>query len=296
MRTRINNSTVSIKRIIAPIIVLIAISACNSNYKKTDEIEQAKKYYFNAKYDSSIYYLNNIIEVDPNNAEAFFYLSRATYKINNFNMSLIYLNKADSLMFSVDSVEELKIDLFLKMVKYDDVINICDKQISKNPSNYQAYFNKAIALFNKSIAEPDTQASQEYLKLALQNINFSSNFKKNDNEYFVLRGAILYLLDDIKGATSDIEIALLREKRDSFVISQAYRWRGLIAEYQNNLESAEHFLDSAIEYANYREVLYIDRGNIKSELNKKDEACNDYRNALRLGDTSAVSKIKINCN
>lgn len=284
------------KTFLTTTIVLIVLSSCNLKHKDTQEIEQAKKYYFNAKYDSSIYYLNNIIEVDPNNAEAFFYLSRATYKINNFNMSLIYLNKADSLMFSVDSVEELKIDLFLKMVKYDDVINICDKQISKTPSNYQAYFNKAIALFNKSIAEPDTQASQEYLKLALQNINFSSNFKKNDNEYFVLRGAILYLLDDIKGATSDIEIALSREKRDSFVISQAYCWRGLIAEYQNNFESAEHFLDSAIEYANYREVLYLDRGDIKMQLNKKNEACNDYRSALRLGDTSALSKIKINCN
>jgi len=118
---------------------------------------------------------------------------------------------------------------------------------------------------------------------------------KGDNETFVLRGAIRYALSDNLGAIGDFDMAISQEKKDSSIISIAYRYKGLTENDLNNLRYAESLLDSAIIFEKKQAILYINRGDIRISLNKTDMACEDYRKALELGDNDAIDRIRENC-
>ena len=181
------------------------------------------------------------------------------------------------------------------MEKYDDYIEYCNKLISKNSSNYKMYFNKATALFNKANDAKTSETRVEQLKDALENVNISLNLNKDDNETFVLRGAIRFALADNKGAIGDFDMAISKEEKDSSIISIAYRYKGLTEKDLKNLSVAESLLDSAIIFEKKHAILYINRGDIRISLNKADLACEDYRKALELGDKDAIDRIREKC-
>lgn len=277
------------------VLFLLMLFSCNDiRNKSLSKLQTAKKYYENNKYDSSLTSLNDAIRLDSSNSEAYYYLSKTNFKIDNYNEALKYLNLAEKLQFNSDSIEALKLRILFEMEKYDDYIESCDRLISKNSSNYKMYLNKATALFNKA-NDATSETRVELLKDALKNVNISLKLNKEDNKTFVLRGAIRYALADNVGAIGDFDMAISQEKKDSSVISIAYRYKGLTEEGLNNLSYAESLLDSAILFAKKNAVLYINRGDIRISLNKTDMACKDYRKALEFGDNDAIDRIRENC-
>lgn len=283
------------KSIFLTTLFLLTLFGCNDNkHKSLSQLEAGKKYFENDKYDSSLTCLNDAIRLDSSNSEAYYYLSKTNYQIDNYNEGLKYLNLAEKRKFNSDSIKVLKLKILFAMEKYDDYIEYCDKLISKNSSNYKMYFNKATALFNKAL-DATSETSVDLLKDALKNVNISLNLNKGDNETFVLRGAIRYALSDNLGAIGDFDMAISQEKKDSSIISIAYRYKGLTENDLNNLRYAESLLDSAIIFEKKQAILYINRGDIRISLNKTDMACEDYRKALELGDNDAIDRIRENC-
>lgn len=276
-------------------LILLVLFSCNDNRNKSlSQLQAGKEYYENDKYDSSLTSLNDAIRLDSSNSEAYYYLSKTNYQIGNYNEGLKYLNLAEKRKFNPDSIEVLKLKILFAMEKYDDYIEYCDKLISKNSSNYKMYFNKSKALFNKA-DDATSETSVDLLKEALKNVNISLNLNKGDNETFVLRGAIRYALADNVGAIGDFDMAISQEKKDSSIISIAYRYKGLTEKDLNNLSYAESLLDSAIIFNKKHAILYINRGDIRISLNKTDMACKDYRKALEFGDNDAIDRIRENC-
>lgn len=280
------------KPVLLSILLILLIFGCSDSKRESlSQLEDEKKHYQNNSYDSSITFLNNAIKLNPSNSEAYYYLSKVNYDIENYSEGLKFVNLAEKHEFNTDSINSLKLKTLFALEKYDDYIQFNNELISKNSSNYKLYFNKAKALYNKSAKFKNVAQ----LKLALENINISFNLNKKDNEIYVLRGAIRYALSDNKGAIDDFEIAINQEKKDSLIISYAYRFKGLTNIQLKNFNHAEVLLDSAIIYNNDSAVLYHNRGNARFALNKADLACKDYRKALELGYNDAIYNIRENC-
>ena len=284
------------KNSLLSIIFILTLLSCNDQKQQAiKQLDIGKEKYYKDKFDTSLTYLNNAIKIDSANAEAYYFLGKVNYEIKNYSDGLKYLNLAEQKKYNYDSVQAMKLETLFAMEKYDDYIDLCNKLISKNTSNYKMYFNKATALFNKANDATTTENKIEKLKEALDNVNISLNLTKNDYETFVLRGAVRFALSDNKGAISDFDIAIKNEKKDSSIISIAYRYKGLTEKELNNLIYAESLLDSSIIFQNKHSTLYINRGDIRILLKKVGLGCEDYRKALEYGDNDAIERIRENC-
>lgn len=278
------------------ILIILALLSCNNKKQQSiKQLEIGKENYFKGNFDTSITFLNSAINIDSSNAEAYYFMGKVNYQIENYIESLKYLNLAEQKKYNHDSVQEMKLEILFTMKKFDDYIDLCNKLISKNASNYKIYFNKATALFNIANNAASTENKIEKLKEALDNVNISLNLKKNDYETFVLRGAVRFALSDNKGAISDFDIAIKNEKKDSSIISIAYRYKGLTEIELNNLNYAESLLDSAILFQKNNSILYINRGDIRILLKKIDLGCEDFRKAFEYGDNEVIERIRENC-
>jgi tetratricopeptide (TPR) repeat protein len=277
-------------------LILLTILGCNDNrHQSLGQLDLGKKHLENDKFDSSLTCLYNAIKLDSLNSEAYYYLGKINYQIDNYNEGFKYVNIAEKQNFNADSIEVLKLKILFAMNKYDDCIEYCNKLISKNSSNHKMYLYKAKALYNKANNAKTIETRVMQLKEALENVNISLNLNKDNNETFVIRGAIRYRLTDNKGAIGDFDMAISKEKKDSSIISNAYRFKGLAKKALKNLNDAELLLDSAIIFQNKTAELYINRGDIKISLNKTDLACADYRKAFELGYKDAIDRIREDC-
>lgn len=276
------------------LLCILHLSCKNKKHESLSQLNEGKRFYETNKFDSTLFYLNNAIKLDTLNSEAYYYLSKTNYQIENYEEGFKYLNIAEKKKFNSDSIEVWKLKFLFAMENYEEYIEYCDKLINKNSSNYKMHFNKAKALFNKA-NDASAETKLTLLKDALKDVNISINLNNGDNVAFVLRGAIRNALEDNLGAISDFDIAINREKKDSSIISYAYRYKGLTEQDLNNLSYAESLLDSAIIFMKVHAILYIDRGNIRILLNKTDFACEDYRKALELGDNDAIDYVLKHC-
>jgi tetratricopeptide (TPR) repeat protein len=285
--------------ILALISIMIFYGCSDKRTQSQELLRVGTIHYRNNKFDSSLIYLNNAIRVYSLNSEAYYYLAKINYQIENYDVALKNLALAEENKFNSKSIDSLKLEILFAMENYDEYIRYCDKLISNNPSNYELYLNKAKALYNKSSDDATDVANVKLCKDALDNVNISLELNNSDNETYVLRGAIRYKLLDFKGAISDFEITLNKEKKDSSIISAAYRYKGMTEQEMNNLRYAEILLDSAILFGkNGRKisVLYINRGDIRVKLKKVELACEDYRKALEYGDNNfSVDRLRENC-
>lgn len=259
------------------------------------QLKIAKDYFYQEKIDSCISYLNNVIKIDSTNSEAFYYIAKANYQIDNFVDGLKYLNLAEKNKFDLDSIQMLKLQILFAQENYEDYIAICNRLITKNTSDYKMYFRKATALYNQGNTSTSNELKDKKLKEALDAINTSLNLNKKDYEVYVLRGAIRIALSDNKGALDDIDIAIKNEKKDSSIIFRAYLYKSSVMQGLDNLTYSESLLDTSISYNPKHSILYIVRGDIRSKLNKVNFACDDYRKALELGDNDAIEKIREKC-
>ncbi len=277
-------------------IFIITIYGCNSSKSESlKQLREGKKHYQIKNYDSSITFLTKALVLDSLNSGAYYFFGKINYEINNYSEGLKYLSLARKHALRSDSLAFLRLKILSAMGNYDEFIQYNNELISKNPSNYKLYFNKARALHNKSYSVETNSAKVDLLKEAFENINISIGLNNTDNEIFVLRGVIRYALSDNYGALDDLNTAIKQEKQDSSIISIAYRYKGLTQVHLNNFTNAESLLDSAILYEKGIAVLYYNRGNVRIRLNKINLACDDYRKALELGENEAIDRIRENC-
>jgi tetratricopeptide (TPR) repeat protein len=285
------------KRFIVLLTLTITIIGCNENRSKSlSQLKQGKQYFLNEKYDSSIISLNRAIQLDSLNSEAFYYLSKNNYAIENYADGLKYLKLAESQKFNSDSIDELKLDILFATEKFDEYIKYCDKMISRNSSNSKIYRYKANAMFNIALDAKTDDMREEILKDALKSLNIALRLKEHDYHAICSRGSISIFLDDYKGAIRDFDTVIRNEKIDSSIISKAYRYKGITEKLLKNLTYAESLLDSAILYDKSISVLYLNRGDIRLLLKKSALACEDYRKALEFGDERAIDIIREKCN
>ena len=107
------------------ITLCVILLSCNDSQKQSiNQLKIGKEQYYNSKFDSSLNYLNQAINIDSENAEAFYYLGKVNYRINNYNDGLRYLGLAEQKSYNSDSIEVLKLQLLWKMQKYEDYINL----------------------------------------------------------------------------------------------------------------------------------------------------------------------------
>lgn len=278
------------------VLLLTVFASCTDNKMKSQkDLQVAKEFYLKSKYDSAIVYLNHAVKLDTSNSEAYYYLSKSNYKINNLGEALKFVDIAEHKKYNSDSTDNLKLKILFDQEKYDEFIANCDRLIKKNSSDYKIYFEKSTALFNKADKVESNDEKVDLLKKALDNINISLKLNNTNKETFILRGAIRFALDDFKGAINDFNLVIIAEKKDSTLLSKAYRYKGLTEKSIDNLTYAETLLDSAISFNKELGVLYLNRGDIRFRLDKFESACDDYRKSLELGENTAVDRIRERC-
>ena len=204
----------------------------------------------------------------------------------------------------MDNFEEI-VNKLQEEERYDEVIDLCNKEIADNPKNAQAYYEKAWA------EDSLRQESQ-----ALLDINKSINLLKNYLN-LSLKGYILWRLNDKEGAIKIFEEALKQNSKSLEALDGICDCYYFKHDYENAIKYAKRILvispnDAkainrignierkfrhfdiaiqtfirAIESDPKREIFYWDLGNCYCDINKYDEAIKVYQKAIELDETYA---------
>ena len=118
--------------------------------KNKDLIDQLSaegdKYYDNEEYDKALESYNKILDIDPNNAEAYYNKGYTYYMLNQNDEALKDFDKAIKLDPDYANTYNGKGDVFYELEQYDEALINYDKAIALDPINTFAYENKVLTL------------------------------------------------------------------------------------------------------------------------------------------------------
>jgi len=179
--------------------------------------------------------------------------------------------RTDSLKLSADSLFELR--------KYKDAISVYLIYIKNDTTNHEVYFKLANAY--GLINENDK---------ALIYANKSISLNQSDSRVYCLRGVLYGFFNLNEKCYSDLNRAIsLNAKNDL-----ALFYRGQFRLSEEEFKLAKEDFDNAITIITKGEYIFY-RGYAQVGLKLFDKACDDFKEALKLGVLEAENIIKENC-
>ena len=156
-----------------------------------------------------------------------------------------------------------------------------DRAIKLDPSDPDAWYNRACALY----MEQDNEGALRDLHKALQ-------LHKEDANALLLRGVIKGELSRDSDGLTDVEEALrLNPSIPSGNISYAVLLHGA-GRYEEAIVRFTQVIDQKEELA---EAHYF-RGDCHYNLGKKEKACQDFRTSAEMGDRDSQFIVRTYCN
>lgn len=163
--------------------------------------------------------------------------------------------------------------------EYEEALPLLTRATELNPNNSDMFF----ALSNIYNVTKD-------LDEAMVKINEALTLEPNQPDYLLHRANVQYKLKNYKAAISDYSDAIKYQIESGVMIDEAKTLynRGNCHLYLKNYAEAKADFDLAIEGGYRLYDVYHNRATANIRLNKKSEACSDYKAALELG--SPISK------
>lgn len=218
-------------------------------------------------YQEALKQFTEISTLDPHNWYHLFNIARCLEELGRCDEAISWYGK--SLKYNSDA-EEILLARGRCLLKteylpgaYTDILRV----LEKDPENFEAnYLMGKIAM-----ADNDPWVALNYLNKAIQ---------INDSEVnlFYHRGIIMGSMGNTYGALRDINYVL--SKKANF--NQAYYNRGILLMRSKQYEAAVRDFDTSEELQYAPAELFIRRGDSKTLLGDKTEACIDYKKAAQL--------------
>lgn len=259
------------------------------------------------KYENAVKLLNRSLELNNNNADAYFHRALALESIDEVNESLLSLNKSininpkylaayikkGNIMLKlghyINAIEDFtfatKLDpnhayaylaigcAYMGMKNYKKAIEEFDKSINLEPKMFEAYSNKGNALMEINL-----------INEALVNYNQAIEINKNFAVAYSNRSNPLKKLNKIEDAMHSINTALSIDPE----LSDAYYNKGTLLLEQNNLKEAIENFTNAINLNNLN-INYKYNLSLAMLTNKNlEEGWKLYENRLNLDEFKII--------
>jgi serine/threonine-protein kinase len=157
---------------------------------------------------------------------------------------------------------------------YQGAIENCSKAIKLKPNNPELYYKRGMVYL--TIGENRQSAIEDFTK-ALQ-------FAPKSSEIYWARGNAKKTLNDLVGATIDLETAI---KLDSKNFS-AYRNLAEIKSLQGDFTSSINYYNFYIENNATDDEIIIERGNVRTKQLRYKEALIDYNKAIQINPNNSI--------
>ncbi|HPG55097.1 MAG TPA: tetratricopeptide repeat protein [Candidatus Enterocola sp.] len=160
----------------------------------------------------------------------------------------------------------------LRQKQYDDAIIKFTATIAEDTTFTKAYYNRAIANFE----------SERYNK-AMNDLNVAIRQANNEtaSECYLLRGKIMFHLDDIKNALTDLDKAI--ELNPSNI--NARLDKAALLQYKREYALAEEEYSNILNISPDNASALLERGNCRQYIGQLEAAMNDYK-ILAINDSS----------
>ena len=129
--------------IILILILLILSPIISASISSNDLTARGKEFYNEGRYTKAIASFNEVLEEEPNNTEALFYLGWSRFYLLE-DMSPESWNKASN--FDNLYGKLCQASIYLLDAEYDSSIKICDELLNKKPKNIDTLFVKGMVL------------------------------------------------------------------------------------------------------------------------------------------------------
>jgi Tfp pilus assembly protein PilF len=281
------------------LIMMMAVS-CNFNKKEAKMHFEKSEAYFNKKdWNNASKEIEIAIKLDSANLESFYLKAKILSKSELYDEAIKALSHLISKNYKSDSVNFLIAKCYFNKSSYyhtkeynsnkkDEALKTSltyiDEAIKINRYYFDAHNLKQRTLFNLN--------SFEQTIIALNN---ALNIFPNDMRLVFSRGVVKEKLGDKSGAIIDLSTSINSNKLDSFDLSTAYRFRGLI---YSNIDSLQNGIDDctkSIQFDPESELSYLVRAGCFRKLGQMDKACEDYRKSADFGYIPAYEFIKQYC-
>ncbi|RME18729.1 MAG: tetratricopeptide repeat protein [Bacteroidetes bacterium] len=253
------------------------------NLKPIDEYYFTKSliYFYQNKKDEQEQTLLKTLEINPNHAEANYYLGMLYFNYQDYDKALNYYQKAvqakSDYAYAYNDLAStylMKNDLDNAIKNYELAAKYAQNAAFIYNNLGSAYrqkkdYSKAISAYNKAI-----QTDENYFLAYINN------------------GATKLEKGDIAGAKADFEKLIQKDPKNSAA------YNGLAGVYikEKDYKKAKEMATKAIELDNNNGQAYYNRGIARQMLREEDDACNDWKKALELGITPAKSFISTDCS
>lgn len=288
------------KRYFTTLIISIIISACASNQDKAIEhFERAQKLYKEDKIKDASIEIDSAINLDKSNLDFQITKAKIIAKTDNYELAISILQEVLNQNFKVDTVNYYLGDSYFGYGSYfskkqkvkesatgsfEKAVYYYNEAINNNAQYFEAYVAKSRAFHNQSKSDE-----------ALVVLNTAINLFPDSISLLYNRGVEKIYIGDLAGAMIDLNGSIQSNSLDSINQATAYRFRGLLHQKNNDLDSAIDDLTNALHYNPKDEYALYNRADCYREKGLKEKACNDYRRAADLGFVNLYATIKEYC-
>lgn len=209
-------------------------------------------------HEKSVADYEKAISLRPTDAEIYNELGKVYFLRNEFSKSLEVFNRILQLKPDAQASLEYRAGCKSKLLDYKGAIEDYDKLIQLSPKNFSLYYNKALQLdlLNEKVEACKTM-KKAYIRVE----------KRLSTEFFVVHN---YLMENCRENFSPKTLKVFDLSQEALNLYEERKIDLVIKKYDEMIAIVP---DSA--------SLYYDRGKMKRELNRFEEAIVDYKKSLQ---------------
>ncbi|OFX82319.1 MAG: hypothetical protein A2W99_09715 [Bacteroidetes bacterium GWF2_33_16] len=249
-------------------------------YSSTEkQIYKVEKYIKNGNYNEAFFLANEIINRNPNIADAYYLLSKINLYNSEFKSAKLNIDNAILLRSSDINFYLQRITINQKISENSEVLSDVNKLLRLNPYKSDFYLLKAEALLTNSEFDKAIEQVDFYLELYPQNpdafyIKASSYFQKGEN------------LDALK---------CINESLENKKTIRQFELRGDIYTKIGTYQFAEIDYSMALDLDARQGELWAKKGFARYQSGNKTGACSDWRKGKRYGSLLSIEYLEKYC-
>ncbi len=232
-------------------------------------------------YKEAIRLAKEILQKDPNNIEAHFFLAEAYYNQGKFELALIEYKSADKIGVYTKDINELDLrkklaELYSRFDNYEESLKEYILLIKKYPNDHILYFNCGEMFQKKGMKE---QAYTYYAK--------SVSLNNRHVPCLINLGILCFEFKKFGESATYLETAVKIDP-DNY---QAYFYLGLLKKNDKDLKAALKFFENASRGKDYKVKSLMERGVCLILQSKYEDAVIELERALKNADNESQNVV-----
>ena len=225
-------------------------------------------------YDTVIKLTNIVIEMNPNDIEAYIHRGIAYHHKGEYNSAVANFTKAIELDPSIPQLYLARCVAYHQKGEYGYAIENVTKALELNPDNAEAYQHRALAYQRKG----DYDRSKGDYDHAIADFTKAIELESNNTKVYCGRGHVYQSKGDYDHAIADFTKAIELNPNDA----RAYSGRGFAYQSKGEHNRAIEDATKAVELNPQDANIYNHRGIIYYYKGDYDDAIEDYAKAVSL--------------